>query len=147
MGEEGAVDLVDRNGRRVRPDQGGQSHHDARCAEPALAAAGRKQGIGPALAHIIGQAFESGDVTTLHPPDRRHTRHTRGAVHPDRAAPALTLRAAAVLYRTSTAPVTQYVQERGTVVGDLDIGAVDSKPDQGSELDQVADPVRRRSIS
>jgi hypothetical protein len=147
MGEQGPVDLVDRGGRHARRNRSGQPHHDARSAEAALTASRRKQGVRPTLPDVTGQAFESGDLSTLHPPDGSHACDPRRAVDPHGAAPALTLRTAAVLDRTNTAPVTQGVEERATVVGHLDVRAVDAKPDQGSELDQAADGVSSRRIS
>ncbi len=67
---------------------------------------------------------------SLEPPDRRDTGHPGGAVHPDRAAPALALGAAAVLYRAESELLTEDIEKRRSVVGHLDIGAVDTEPDQ-----------------
>ena len=64
------------------------------------------------------------------PPDRRDTGHPGGAVHPDRAAAALALGAAAVLDRAEPELLPQDIEQRRSVVGHLDVGAVDAEPDQ-----------------
>ena len=65
------------------------------------------------------------------PADRGHAGHPGGTVHPDRAAAALALGAAAVLDRPEPELLAQHVEQERAVVGDLDVGAVDAEPDQG----------------
>ncbi len=95
VGEEGAVDLIVGH----RPGECGQSHHDPRRAESALAAAGPDQRIGPRRPRLGGQALEGRHAPTVQPADRGHAGDPGGAVHPDRAAAALALWTAAVLDR------------------------------------------------
>ena len=58
------------------------------------------------------------------------THDTRGrAVDPHRAAPALALRAAAVLGGPEAEPVAQHLEKRGAVVVHRDDAAVDREPD------------------
>ena len=94
MGEQRTVGV-----RAALGPQGGQAHHDAGRAEPALAGAGGAEGVTPGPALLVGQAVDRGDRAPGHPPRRRHARHARGAVDQHRAAAALALGAAAVLGR------------------------------------------------
>jgi hypothetical protein len=128
MGQQGPIDAISRRGGAGT--EGGQPHDDPRGAEAALAATGGDQGAGPALPLGVGQAVQRRDLTPLETPDRRDTGHTGGTVHPDRAAAALALRTTAVLYRADAQVLTKDIEERRSVVGHLDIGAVDTEPDQ-----------------
>jgi hypothetical protein len=102
VGEQGLIDTVVGD----RTLQRGKAHDDARGAESALAAAAGHQGPGPCLAVGLGQALEGRDLPALEPTDWSHASHTGGTVHPDGAAPALTLGAAAVLQRMKAQALT-----------------------------------------
>ena len=127
VGQQGPVDPPGRVRTRA---EGGQPHDDAGGAEAALAAPGGHQRGGPPFGQIGGETVESGDLAALEPADRGDAGDPGRAVHPDRAAAALPLGAAPVLDRAETELVAQDVEERRSVVGHLDVGAVDAEPDQ-----------------
>ena len=79
----------------------------------------------------IVEAVDGGDRPTGDPADRRHARDPRRAVDQHRAAPALALRAAAVLDRADPELVAQRAEQRTARVADLDLDAVDRQLDDG----------------
>ena len=78
----------------------------------------------------MGEALEGGDLPAFKPTDRGHAGHARRTVHPDSAAAALALGAAAVFQRTERQALAQYLEEGRTLVCYRDVGAVDAEPDQ-----------------
>ena len=66
-------------------------------AEPALAGAGRAEGLRPGPLLVVVETLDRGDRPTGDATGRRHAGHTRRAVDQHRAAPALALGAAPVL--------------------------------------------------
>ena len=122
---------------------------DARGAEAALAGAGGHKGRHPPFPLGLRQTVERGDLAALEPPDRRHTRHPGGTVHPDRAAPALALGAAAVLDRADVQLVAEDLEQRRSVVGHLDVGAVDAELDitgSAAQLKEEPQPQVREAL-
>src|SRR5439155_24826298 len=90
------------------------------CAEPALARPRRAEGVGPHLPEAGLEAVQRRHRAPPDPPGRSDTGDARGPVDQHRAAPALALRAAAVLGRAEAEAVAQHLEERGAVVLDLD---------------------------
>jgi len=107
-----------------------ESADDARRAEAALAGPGRAEGVGPATAAVVGEPPERRHPATGDAPCRRHARHPRGAVDQHRAAPALALRAAAVLRRAIAQVLAQDVEQGPPVVDDVDLAAVELELDR-----------------
>ncbi len=77
----------------------------------------------PALGR--GHSLEGGDAPAGDPPGRRHAGDPGGAVDEHGAAAALALWAAPVLHAAQPEPVAEHLEERGAVVGHLDLAAVD----------------------
>ena len=113
---------------RAAGGEGGDAHHDPGGAEPALGRAGGGELRRPRIG--AGEAVERRDVAPGDAGDRRHTGDARLTVDPDRAATALPLGAATVLRRARTEAVAEDLEERGTVVRDLDGSAVEAERDQ-----------------
>ena len=111
--------------------QGGQAHDDPGRAEAALARPRRGEGIGPGVPQRGVEPLQGGHLTTGHASSRRDACHPWCPVDPDRATPALALRAATVLGRAATEMLAQHLQERCAVVGDLDDDAVDAQRERG----------------
>ena len=65
------------------------------------------------------EALDGGHRAPGHPADRRHAGDPRRAVHPDRAAPALALGAAAVLGGDGTQLLAEDVEQGDAVVCDV----------------------------
>ncbi len=108
--------------------EGSQPHENPRGAEAALARSGREEGADPAGFEIGLQALDGGDSSTGDPTDGGDARHAGGAVHPDRAAPALALGTASVLDRTAPQLFPERVKKgRPVVVVDHDGGAIEGK--------------------
>ena len=78
----------------------------------------------------VGQPGERRDLAPSHAGDRRHAGDPRMAVDPDRAAPALALRAAAVLGGARAEAIAQDLEERRVVRLDLDVPAVEAEANQ-----------------
>ena len=93
VGQQGRLRPLDRG--RAGPS-GGQPAHDPRRAKPALAGAVADERLGQA-GRTSGPARRRWSPTAGHPPHRGHARHPGDAIHQHGAAPALALRAAAVL--------------------------------------------------
>ena len=107
--------------------EAGQSHDDPRRAEAALAGALRREGVGPRVAHGGVEALEGRHLPTGHASGRGDTGHPRRSVDPDRATPALALGAAPVFGRAATQTLSQDLEKRCAVVGDLDVDPVDTQ--------------------
>ena len=105
--------------------QGGEAHDDARRAETALAAARGTQGGRPVGPHLGIEPVDGRDGASGDPADRGHARHARRPVDQDGAAPALPLRAAAVLHRRDPELVAQGTEQRPAAVLDHDLHAID----------------------
>ena len=90
--------------------EGGDAHDDPRSAEAALAAAVGAERFRPAVGAV--ETLERRDGPTGDPADRRDARDARLTVDPHRAAPALALRAAAVLRRPDAEMLAQGVEQR-----------------------------------
>ncbi len=103
----------------------GQPHEDAGCAEAALAGTRREEGVHPTGLELGAQSLDGGDRSTSETTDRGDACHTCGTIHPDRAAPALTLGTAPVLDRTAPQLLPERVKKRGPMaVVDLHGGPV-----------------------
>ena len=127
MGQQRRLDGVPGDGP-VPVLEGSQPHEDPRGAEAALARSGGEEGADPAGFEIGLQALDGGDSSTGDPTDRGDARHAGGAVHPDRAAPALALGTASVLDRTAPQLFPERVKKgRPVVVVDHDGGAIEGK--------------------
>ena len=121
----------ERNRARPRPRlparfvEHGQTHQDPGRTEPTLACAVSDERVGPPGALWPGQAFERRDRSPGDPSNRRDAGDPRVTVHPDRAAPALALRAASVLQGATPQLVAQRVEQRDPVVDDDRIAVED----------------------
>ena len=124
--------------------QGGEPDDDPRRAEAALAAAGGAQGLGPRRPDLGVEPVDGGDGPAGHPPDRGHARHPRRAVDQHRAAPALALRAAAVLGAADAQLVAQGPQQGAAVVGHLDRRRRRRSARRGSRAGWTTAATRRR---
>jgi hypothetical protein len=90
-----------------------------------LAGSGGEEGADPASFEVGAQPLNGDDRSTGDPTYRGDTRHAGRTIHPDRAAPALALGAAAILDRVDGELVAENVEQGRPVVSDLDVGAVD----------------------
>ena len=100
----------------------GQAHEDARRAEAALAGARRLERRRPPFPQAPGEPLHRGDRAVCGPARRGDAGGPCGAVDPDRAAPALALRTAAVLRAVAAQLLAQHLEEGGVVV---DVRALD----------------------
>ena len=131
VGPQGRLDVAARRRpRRARRLERGQAHHDARRAEAALAGPVCDEGGGPAVAQLGRRSLEGGDLTSRDAADRRDAGDAGRAVDPHRAAPALALRAAAVLDGAAAELLAQRVEEADPVL-DRDGVAVEDEGDAG----------------
>jgi hypothetical protein len=76
------------------------------------------EGVGPPGALLFGQSFEGRDGSPGDASNGRDAGDPRITVNPDRAAPALTLRAASVFQGATPQLVAQCVEQRDPVVDD-----------------------------
>ena len=112
----------------VRPGpQPGEADHDARSAKPALAPSGRTERLGPRRADLGVQTVEGGHRPSVDPAGRGYARDSGLVVDQHRAATALALGAAPILDRPDADPVPKDVEQRSTVVGNLDVDTVDGE--------------------
>jgi hypothetical protein len=86
------------------------------------------EGVRPLLG--VGQPVERGQPPAGGAGDRRDTGDPRMTIDPDRAAPALALRAASVLGAPDAEALAQDVEEGGIVGRYLDVTPVEVEPDQ-----------------
>jgi len=111
----------------------GQPEQDSRRTETALAGSGRHEGGNPSIPEIGSQPFDRRHGSPGDPPHRGHAGHPSHAVDPDRAAAALALRTAPVLYRTAVQLLAQRVKKRGSGIAvDGDRNPVERKGDDRS---------------
>ena len=115
-----------RRARRPAPE-GLETDDDARRAEAALAGPAAQERLGPGVTPLGRQAFDRGDRAAGHPAQRRDTGHPRLPVDQHRAAPALTLGAAAVLHRTRAEAVAQRLGQRARLVVDHHFAAIEGE--------------------
>ena len=131
MGEQGLADrrLVERS----RPLQRGKAHDDARRAEAALGPARGAQGVGPSPGDLGRQSFERRDGAARHPSHWCHAGDASLAVDQDRAAPALPLRAAAILGRADSEAITEHFQQRAAIGRYDHVGSVQREAQFGHD--------------
>jgi len=149
VGLEGPIDRTVLGGVGGLLAQRGQADDDAGSAEAALASARVAQRVGPTLGDGRLQTVDGGDGAARHPPHRGDAGDTRRAVDQDRAAPALSLRAAAVLGTLEAEAIAENLEQGGAVVGNLVDGTVDGQlkggpTRRGRPVRPVAGPVYRQ---
>src|SRR5260370_22897965 len=106
MHAEDAIDLL--VGRiRSLIDQMFGTHYNTGRAKAALQSSCSDETLGKGIALKLAEAFKREDGLSQDALGRHRARDNRSAIDDHRAATALTLRAAAVLGRDQTAPVTQ----------------------------------------